>query len=69
MTIDANTGDFRWTPTEAQGGTAPAVTITVTDSGTGNLIDSETFTITVNDTNTAPVLAPSVIKQSMNWQR
>ena len=57
MTIDANTGEFCWTPTEAQGGTAPSVTITVTDSGTGNLIDSETFTITVNDTNTAPVLA------------
>ena len=56
MTIDANTGDFCWTPTEAQGGTAPSVTITVTDIGTGNLVDSETFTITVNDTNTAPVL-------------
>ena len=57
MTIDANTGEFSWTPTEAQGGLTPSVTITVTDSGTGNLIDSETFTITVNDTNTAPVLA------------
>ena len=56
MSIDANTGEFNWTPTEAQGGTAPSVTITVTDNGTGNLIDSETFTITVNDTNTAPVL-------------
>ena len=56
MNIDANTGVFSWTPTEAQGGTAPAVTITVTDSGTGNLVDSETFTITVNDINVAPVL-------------
>ncbi len=35
------------------------MTVTVTDSGTGNLlVDSETFTITVNDTNTAPVLDP-----------
>jgi hypothetical protein len=56
MTIDANTGDFSWTPTEAQGGTTPSVTITVTDNGTGNLIDSETFTITVADINVAPVL-------------
>ncbi len=58
MTIDANTGEFNWTPTESDGGTIPSVTITVTDSGTGNLVDSETFTITVNDTNTAPVLDP-----------
>jgi len=57
MTITAG-GDFSWTPTEIQGGTAPSVTLTVTDSGTGNLIDSETFTITVNDINTAPVLDP-----------
>ena len=57
MTIDANTGDFSWTPTEAQGGLTPSVTITVTDDGTGTLTDSETFTITVNDTNTAPILA------------
>ncbi len=56
MTIDANTGVFSWTPTEAQGGTSPSVTITVTDSGTGNLIDSETFTITVAEVNIAPVL-------------
>ena len=64
MTITAG-GDFSWTPIEAQGGTAPSVTITVTDSGTGNLIDSETFTITVNDLNTAPVL-DSIGDQTIN---
>ena len=57
MTIDVNTGTFSWTPTEAQGGLTPSVTITVTDNGTGNLTDSETFTISVGDTNLAPVLA------------
>ena len=57
MTIDSNTGAFSWTPSEAQGGLTPSVTITVTDNGTGNLTDSETFTITVGDTNLAPVLA------------
>ena len=56
MTIDANTGVFSWTPTEAQGGSTPSVTITVTDDGTGTLFDSEIFTITANDTNTAPVI-------------
>ena len=56
MSIDANTGAFSWTPTEGQGGLTPSVTVTVTDDGTGNLIDSETFTITVNDVNTAPAI-------------
>ena len=56
MSIDVSTGVFSWTPTEAQGGLTPLVTITVTDNGTGNLIDSEAFTVTINDVNTAPVL-------------
>ena len=56
MSFDANNGVFTWTPTEGQGGTTPSVTITVTDDGTDNLIDSETFTITVNDNNAAPAL-------------
>ncbi len=58
MTIDAATGEFYWTPSETDGGSVPSVTVTVTDSGTGNLVDSETFTITVNDVNVAPVLDP-----------
>ena len=65
MTIDANTGAFSWTPTEAQGGLAPSVAVTVTDNGTGNLTDSETFTITVGDTNVAPVLA-AIGNQTVN---
>ncbi len=51
MSIDPTTGDFSWTPTEGQGGLTPSVTITVTDDGTGNLVDSEIITITVNDVN------------------
>ena len=65
MTIDANTGAFLWTPTEVQGGLTPSVTITVTDNGTGNLVDSETFTITVNDVNVAPILS-AIGNQSIN---
>ena len=53
MSINSSTGAFSWTPSEAQGGTAPSVTVTVTDNGTGTLSDSETFTITVGDTNVA----------------
>jgi hypothetical protein len=60
MTIDTNTGDFNWTPTEAQAGITPSVIVTVTDSGTGNLIDSETFTITVGGVNNAPVGLPTI---------
>ena len=57
MTITAD-GAFAWTPTEAQGGAAYPVTITVTDNGTNpaNLTDWETFTITVAEVNVAPVL-------------
>ena len=57
MTITAD-GAFAWTPTEAQGGAAYAVTITVTDNGSNpaNLTDWETFTITVGEVNVAPVL-------------
>ncbi len=58
MTIDGATGAFSWLPTESQGGTAYAVTITVTDNGTNlpNLTDAETFNIVVAEVNTAPVL-------------
>ncbi|NNK56880.1 MAG: tandem-95 repeat protein, partial [Desulfofustis sp.] len=55
MTIDAATGAFSWTPAEDQDG-AHSVTITVTDDGAGLLSVSETFTITVNEINVAPVL-------------
>jgi Ca2+-binding RTX toxin-like protein len=55
-TIDPATGLFTWTPTEAQGPGMFPVTIRVTDSGTPNLFDEETFNITVNEVNQPPVL-------------
>jgi VCBS repeat-containing protein len=51
-------GTFTWTPTEAQGPGVYAVTVRVTDDGTPNLWDEESFTITVNEVNVAPVLDP-----------
>jgi Ca2+-binding RTX toxin-like protein len=55
-TIDPATGLFTWTPTEAQGPGMFPVTIRVTDTGSPTLFDEETFTITVNEVNQAPVL-------------
>ncbi len=54
--IHPATGVFTWTPTEAQGpGTFP-VTVRVTDNGNpAPLSDTRTFTIHVNEVNTAPV--------------
>ena len=56
--IDPSTGAFSWTPLEIQGpGTYP-VTIRATDNGTPSLSGAATITITVNEANVAPVLAP-----------
>ncbi len=54
-TIDPVTGDFTWTPTEAQDGTYGA-TVTVTEDSTAiPLSTSKTFSITVNEVNLVPV--------------
>ncbi len=53
MTLDAGTGAFAWTPTEAQGPGSYTVTFRVTDGG--GLMSEQTITITVNEVNAAPV--------------
>jgi len=58
MAINANTGQFTWTPTEQQGPGLFSVTITVADNGSPTASDSETFSIQVSEQNVAPVLAP-----------
>src|SRR5205823_5723823 len=55
--INPATGVFTWTPTGAQGPSVNRVTIRVTDNGSPALNASQTLTITVNEVNTAPVLA------------
>jgi len=55
-TIDANTGAFSWTPTEAQGPGAYSVTFIVTDNGSPARNAAETITITVGESNSSPVL-------------
>lgn len=51
-------GAFTWAPDESQGPGSFNLTIRVTDSGSPVLSDSETITITVLETNNAPVLNP-----------
>jgi hypothetical protein len=61
-TIDANTGAFTWTPTEAQGPGTFTTTVRVSD---GTDTDEEQIVITVGEDNTAPVLG-TIGNQSVN---
>jgi hypothetical protein len=56
-TINPTTGQFSWTPSEAQGPGTFTLRVLATDNGTPALADSETFTVTVNEVNSAPTLA------------
>ncbi|MBI3851739.1 MAG: tandem-95 repeat protein [Verrucomicrobia bacterium] len=55
-TINPTNGVFTWTPTEAQGPSTNVITVTVTDNGSPNLSDSKSFTVFVNEVNSAPTL-------------
>lgn len=52
------TGTFTWAPDESQGPSSFNITIRVTDSGSPVLSDFETISVTVLETNNAPVLNP-----------
>lgn len=58
MSIDPATGVLTWTPTEADGPGEYFVTVRVTDNGQPPLSDRKGFTLTVNEVNSAPGLAP-----------
>ncbi len=49
-------GHFAWTPAESQGGATYTITVVVTDDGPGQLTDSTTFDVIVNEVNHPPVL-------------
>ena len=55
--IDATTGVLTWTPSEAQGPGSYAITVRVMDDGTPALSDAKTFMVSVNEVNSAPILA------------
>src|SRR5207249_4879742 len=52
--IDAATGAFTWTPTEAQGPGEYDIAVTVSD---GTASDTKSFHVTVNEVNQAPALS------------
>src|SRR6185295_7971623 len=56
-TINSASGSFAWTPTEAQGPGSDVITVRVTDNGSPNLSDAKSFTVTVGEVNSAPVLS------------
>ncbi len=69
LTVGSN-GLISWTPTEAQGPSTNTVTIRVYDDGTPRLSMTNSFTITVNEVNSAPILTlPSnpVIDEQVLW--
>jgi hypothetical protein len=57
-TIGADTGVFTWTPTEAQGPGVYNLGVIVTDSSVPPQSGLESFTVTVTESNVAPVLGP-----------
>ncbi len=54
--INSSNGVFTWTPTEAQGPGTYSITIRVTDNSAPPLSATNTFTVTVTETNAAPIL-------------
>lgn len=54
--IDPETGTFTWTPDESEGPSVNTITIVVIDNGDPVLSAMQTFTVTVLETNAAPVL-------------
>src|SRR5262249_26787077 len=63
--INASSGVFTWTPTEGQGPSTNTITVQVTENGTPPLSDTKSFTVVVNEINSAPVLA-AFANQSVN---
>jgi hypothetical protein len=55
--VNPTTGIFTWTPTEAQGPSANSISVIVTDNSSPPLRITNTFMVTVLETNSAPVLA------------
>ena len=55
--IDPYTGEFAWTPTEAQGPGSYTFDVIVTDQGTPHLNDTETITVMVSEVNRRPTVS------------
>ena len=55
LTVSTN-GLISWTPSEAQGPSTNTVAVRVLDNGAPSLSETNSFTLTVNEVNSAPVL-------------
>jgi hypothetical protein len=56
--VGADTGIFDWTPTEAQGPGIYSIVLQAADNGVPPLSATQTFTVTVLESNLPPALAP-----------
>src|SRR5436189_2008221 len=56
MSIHTNRGDINSSPTRRSSDLTNVVTVRVSDDGSPSLSDTKTFTVIVNEVNTAPVL-------------
>jgi hypothetical protein len=54
MTIDTNSGAITWTPSQAQASTTNLITVVVTDNGSPNLSDTNTFKVVVRASEIVP---------------
>jgi hypothetical protein len=63
--LDANTGLFTWTPSEAQGPGPFSFTVRATDNGVPARSTGERITVTVTEINRAPTLA-AIASQTVN---
>jgi len=55
--INRQSGVFRWTPSEVQGGAVYSFTVRVSDNGVPTYSDSKTCSVTVNKVNSPPSIA------------
>jgi hypothetical protein len=63
--INPATGVLTWTPSPDQVPSTNLITIRVTDDGTPNLSDTKSFTVVVNEVNSAPVIG-AIPNQTVN---
>jgi len=56
VNLNPTNGVLTWTPTEAQGPSTNTITLRVSDNGTPSLSVTQSFVVTVTESNTAPVL-------------
>jgi hypothetical protein len=63
--IDASSGVFTWTPTEVQAPSTNQIMVQAMDNGAPPLSDTRSFSVIVNEVNTAPAVNP-IASQSVN---